>query len=174
MRRRIMGRAALMAVAATFGLAAAADAGERSWYLSLEGGVEFEGGAPANYDSGWAGLATIGTGITSHLSLEAEFGYRTTTGAGTWSAVDIDQTTLMLNAVYETPISKEVSFEIGLGAGGAHVSLGRDNQIAAQLKLGLSVDLTDDIELVANYRYVEVFRTFVDDSTVSVGIRFAL
>ncbi len=166
----------VLATGSLLALCAQADAGERPWYVGLEGGVEFDGGAYGrDDDSGWAGLVTVGTGITSHINLEAELGYRSVSTVGFYGYdTHIDQTTLMLNAVYETPISKEVSFAVGLGVGGDHVSRGRDNQVAAQLKLGLSVALSEDTELVANYRYVEVFRTYVDNSTVSVGIRFAL
>lgn len=165
-------------------LAAPTGAGERSWYLGFEGGVELDGGG-SNYgedDSGWAGLVTVGTGVTSHISLEAELGYRTVSSdySGGLSS-GVDQTTLMLNAVYETSLTKDVALAIGVGVGGAQVDYEyywggshSDIEIAAQLKLGVSVAVSESTELVANYRYIEVFRTYADDSTLTVGIRFAL
>jgi hypothetical protein len=156
-----------------------AGAGERPWYLGLEGGVELDGGSSGSSqdDYGWAGLLTVGTGVSTHFSLEAELGYRTTDSYGYLGyGGGVDQTTLMLNAIYEMPLTKEVSFAAGVGVGGDKVSFGgqSDMQIAAQLKLGLNVAISDNAELVTNFRYVEAFRTYVDDCTVTVGIRFAL
>jgi opacity protein-like surface antigen len=153
-------------------LAAPAGAGERSWYLGLEGGV----GA----DSGWAGLVTLGAGVTSHISLEAEVGYRYTTDEAFWM-VEVSQTSLMLNAVYEAPLSKEISVAIGVGVGADDVSVDSgffeesEVEVAAQLKLGLSMDLGESTELVANYRYMEMITdSGIGNSTLTIGVRFDL
>jgi opacity protein-like surface antigen len=162
-------------------LAAPTGAGERPWYLGLEGGVEFDGIANAG-DSGWAGLLTVGRGISSNVSFEAELGYRSTTDNGMWPGVDVEQTTLMLNAVFEAAISKEVSVAIGLGLGADNVSVeypwgstASEVEMASQLKLGLSLDVSESTEIVANYRYVEMITdSGLSDSTLTVGIRFDL
>lgn len=158
--------------------AAPTGAGERGWYMGLEGGVEFDGASGT--DSGWAGLATLGVGITSHASLEAELGYRSTS-AESFFPVDVDQTSLMLNAVYEAPISKEISFAIGVGVGidevGIDFGFFEDSEIevATQVKLGLSMDVGESAELVANYRYMEmVTDSGISNSTLTIGVRFAL
>lgn len=160
-------------------LAAPADAGGRSWYLGLEGGVEFDGGSGA--DSGWGGFLTVGAGITSHVSLEAELGFRSTSADGFFFPVDIDQASLMLNAIYEAPLSEEVSFMMGVGLGGDQVSVDiigfeeSEVEVAAQLKLGLSLEVSEGTDLVANYRYMEMLTdSGINNSTVTVGVRFAL
>jgi opacity protein-like surface antigen len=169
--------------AGTLAMGAPADAGGRSWYLGLEGGVELDGGGQSvgsGADSGWAGLVTIGAGITSHLSLEAELGYRSTSSDG--FSADIDQLSVMANLVYEAPLSEVVTVAIGVGVGGDQVSLDyysgfskSEMEVAAQLKLGLSVDVSENTELIANYRYMEsITSSPVDNSTLTVGVRFAL
>jgi len=163
-----------------FALAAPAGAGERPWYLGLEGGVEFDGIANEG-DSGWAGLLTVGRGISSNVSFEAELGYRSTTDYG-FSEVDIEQTTLMLNAVFEAALSEEVSVAVGLGLGADNVSVEywwgyseSEVEMASQLKLGLSLELSERTEIVANYRYVEMITdSGLSDSTLTVGVRFDL
>jgi opacity protein-like surface antigen len=176
MRQLLMVGSLVSAVA----FAAPADAGERPWYLGLEGGVEFDGIANSG-DSGWAGLLTVGRGISSHVSFEAELGYRSTTDYG-FSEVDIEQTTLMLNAVFEAAISEEMSVAIGLGLGADNVSVEywwgyseSEVEMASQLKLGVSLDVSESTEIVANYRYVEMITdSGLSDSTLTVGIRFDL
>lgn len=162
--------------------AASAEAGERPWYLGLEGGVEFDGDGSSS-DNGWGTFATIGSGITSHISLEAELGYRATTVSA--FAVDIDQTSLMFNAIYEAPLGENVSVALGLGVGGEAVSysstfffFGTDEEeveLAAQVKLGLNIAVSDSTDLVANYRYMSTLGDLdITNSTLTVGVRFAL
>jgi len=164
------------------GLAAPAGAGERSWYMGLEGGVEFDGDGSSN-ETGWAGLITLGGGITSHINLEAELGYRSTSVDTIFELVDIKQTSLMFNALYEAPLSKEVSFVVGFGVGGENVSydgfvFGADEneiEIAAQVKVGLNIALSDSTDLVANYRYMTTVGDLdITNSTLTVGISFDL
>lgn len=165
-------------------LAAPAGAGERSWYMGLEAGLEMDGGgrgSPGFDGGGFAGLLTVGTGIGSHLNLEGELGYRSTSDDG----IDIDQTTLLLSVVYEAPLSKDISINIGVGVGADRVAVDynfglfeiSDSEIeaVAQFKIGLSMDISDSAELMANYRYVETLTdSAIDDSTLTVGIRFDL
>lgn len=180
MRQLVLG-----SLVAVLSVATSASAGDRNWYIALEAGIELDGGGSSagGDDSGWAGLVTVGTGITSHLSLEAEVGYRTTSSDGFFAlSADVDQLSVMLNAVYEAPLSQAVSVAIGLGVGGDQVSLDyysgfskSEMEVAAQLKLGLSVAISENTELVANYRYMEsITSSPVDNSTLTVGIRFGL
>jgi opacity protein-like surface antigen len=164
-------------------LATSAGAGERAWYVGIEGGVEFDGGSNVD-DSGWAALVTIGRGLTDHLSLEGEVGYRSTSPAGGlwWMASDIDQLSFMGNLIYEAPLGKEVSVAVGVGIGGDQVRQEygsgfskSEMEVMGQLKLGLSIAVTESTELVANYRYTEsITSSPVDNSTLTVGLRFAL
>lgn len=145
--------------------------------------MEFDGGSNVD-DSGWAALATIGKGLTNHLSLEGELGYRSTSPGGGpwWMASNIDQLSIMANVVYEAPLGKEVSVAIGLGIGGDQVRQEygtgfskSEMEVMGQLKLGLSIAVTESTELVANYRYTESITSApVDNSTLTVGLRFAL
>ncbi len=170
----------LGSVVSALAFAAPAGADERPWYLALEGGVEFDGVASSG-DSGWAGLLTVGRGVSSNVSFEAELGYRSTTDYG-FGEVDIEQTTLMLNAVFEAAISEDVSVAIGLGVGADNVAVeyswgfsDSDVELASQLKLGLSLEVSESTEIVANYRYVEMLTdSGISDSTLTVGIRFDL
>jgi opacity protein-like surface antigen len=160
-------------------LAAPADAGERGWYLGLEGGIETDGNG-ASGDWGFAGLASAGHGVTSNLNLELEFGYRATTVDE--QNYDIDQTSLMLNAVFDVPVTDEISLSLGLGLGVDRVQadmngfeLGDEVEVASQLKLGASWDIGDGTELVTNYRYMEMITdSGISNSTLTVGLRFDL
>jgi opacity protein-like surface antigen len=178
--RRFVG---LCALACAVGLAVPAEAGERPWYLGLEGGVEFDGNGGSS-DNGWAGFLTLGSGLTSHINLEAELGYRSTSatffdGFGLGS-IDIDQTSLMFNALYEAPLGDSASIVLGAGVGGESVTydgfmFGADEneiELAAQVKLGLNLALSESTDLVANYRYMSTLGDLdVTNSTLTVGIR---
>jgi hypothetical protein len=166
-----------------------ADAGDRSWYLGLEGGIEFDGGG-GSADNGWAGLATIGSGITSHISVEAEFGYRSTSLDFSFYApdifIDFDQLSLMFNALYEAPIGEDAVLAIGLGVGGESIEANSPSaggmsideeavELAGQLKLGVSIPVSESTEIVANYRYMTTFGDWeMTNSTLTLGVRFAL
>jgi hypothetical protein len=164
---------------------APADAGERSWYLGLEAGVEFDGGGnPA--ENGWAGLATIGTGIASNISIEAELGYRSVSHDLYYmfpETIDINQTSLMFNAIYEAPIGEGAVLALGLGVGGASIEYSASYlfgehdgfDAAGQLKLGISVPVSESTEIVANYRYMTTLGDWdMTNSTLTLGVRFAL
>jgi opacity protein-like surface antigen len=164
-------------------LAAPTGAGERPWYLSLEAGAEFDG-ALYGHDAGWGGFVTVGRGLNSHLSLEAELGYRSTSDPEI--SVDIDQTSLMLNAIFEASLTDDLSASLGLGVGAdrVHVELvgvpamqysDSEIELATQLKVGLSLALSESTELVANYRYMEmVTDSGLDNGTLTIGVRFDL
>lgn len=160
-------------------LCAPANAGARSWYLALEGGVEFDGAGGT--DTGWGVFAILGNAVTSHVSIEAELGYRSTSYEG-WSMVDVEQTSLMFNGVYEAPLSKEVSVMLGAGIGGEQVTydgffvpIESEIELAAQLKLGLSIEVGESTDLLANYRYMTTLGDVdIDNGTLTVGVRFDL
>ncbi|MCE9522401.1 MAG: porin family protein [Alphaproteobacteria bacterium] len=188
MRRMILG-----AVVGMLGLSMSADAGDRTWYVAIEAGVESDGGQgsfwPNEYNSGLALLATVGTRISNQVRLEGELGYRSNDVDSYSSSIDVNQYSLMANAVYEIPVSKELSFDIGMGLGLDHIELDSaffsvsDTELAGQLKFGLSLAVSDATDLTLNYRYLRSFGgdfylaggdSGVRDSTWTVGLRFDL
>jgi len=174
----------LGSVVSALAFAAPAGADERPWYLGLDAGVEF-GGDGSSFgavdDNGWAGLLTVGQGITPHLNLEGELGFRSTDSTGYFANADISQLSFMLNANYEAPLSETISVEIGAGIGANVVDyeyLGgygtTETKLATQLKLGAVVDVSEGAAVVATYRYMETWGSDADNSTLTIGLRFDL
>lgn len=182
-------RTAIGCAAFVFSLGAGADAGERAWYVGIEGGKEFAGTLNDSYsDTGYAVIATVGRALGSHFSVEGELGYRSTSEFY-FGPTDTTQTSVMVNAVYEAAILESVSVSIGAGVGLDRISIEspgglyifaldiEDTQTAVQLKLGLSLALTENLDLTANYRAMSTFENEIvdyDNSTLTVGLRFAL
>jgi opacity protein-like surface antigen len=164
-------------------LAAPTGAGERPWYLALEAGAEFDG-TLYSHDAGWGGFITVGRGLNSNLSLEAELGYRSTSDPEI--SIDIDQTSLMLNAIFEASLTDDLSASLGLGLGAdrVHVELvglpamqysDSEIEFATQLKVGLNLAVSESTDLVANYRYMEMITdSGLDNGTLTIGLRFDL
>ncbi len=174
----------LAAASVAFVAAAGADAGERAWYIGIEGGAELDGHFSADAGTGYAIIATVGHRLGPNFDLEGEIGYRSARdGAFDY---DVDQISVMLNGIYNVPLTEQLSFSVGggLGVDFIHASFNffvpiEDDsvQLAAQFKTGLSFALSESTELVANYRYVKAFEgDFIEleSSTLSVGLKFAL
>jgi opacity protein-like surface antigen len=212
---------AVAAAVMTCAMCAASAAGERTgWYAGVSGGAnatDADGiitsfavcninscptlGAPVTISSGDANVAffgTIGFEIGAGFRVEGEVGYR---GGETVLDEDLDQTTWMLNALYDLPISDSLTLSIGGGIGLdqlSWVAFGSSDYtrdvFAAQGIAGLSIGLTDNIDLTVDYRYLSASEVSssnvliqddainsvyarIDDVTaqsVSVGVRFAL
>jgi len=175
---------------AVMSVAAPASAGEQSWYLAIEGGLEF--GPDAQYaraeDTGVAVLGAVGGPIGSGFVLEGELGYRHTSlefvdlCCGVVEA-DVAQFTMMANALYNVPLGESVSLSFGVGAGLNNVGIFTDFfddtsvEAAAQAKAGLSVAVSEGTDVIANFRYLATFAgdgsyRDVDDATVTVGVKF--
>ena len=174
-------------------LATPANAGGRTWYFGIEGGLEFSG-AEAVYSrsdsQGGALLATIGSAISSRIYLEGELGIRSNQFEGSFGNVDAAQLTLMVNAIYEAPLSKEISIDLGVGIGTDFIVLDDgfgsdgDAKVAAQLKLGLNFALSEATAVTLDYRYLKGFGgdyylagggdKSIVNNTVTVGLRFDL
>ena len=200
--------------------ALSADAGERQWYAALEGGAEIGGGEVASVilaaplcgglgigpcgpdtslDTGWAAIGTIGVRVAPNVRLEGEVGYRSQTLGG---LNDLTQTTLMANALYDIPLSEELTLSLGGGLGYDWVDTGSGNRgpfagddsaFAYQLIAGLAYELSDNVELMLSYRHIRAefddMHAVVDDQgsagnwaslmsdwdttgAVTVGLRF--
>ena len=215
-------RIAATSAAFVTSLAGGADAGERTWYLSIEGGAAVGGNVSAaildgplcgllgfgpgcqpdaSVESGWAALGAVGMRVMSNLRIEGEAGYRS---QELGSRNDVTQTTVMVNALFDIPLSEAFELSIGgglgfdwidTGAGDRGPLLGSDSAFAYQLIAGLSYDIADNVELTLNYRYTDAdfedLYAVVDGTptgsawgvvayereasgTVSLGLRFGL
>jgi outer membrane protein OmpA-like peptidoglycan-associated protein len=176
-------------------VSAASANGQDGWYVGLEGGgnwiqdtsvvrtIDFPPlgdpfVAPPNkfqFDTGWAAFATVGRGFSSHWRLELEGGYRDNSlqpnAAG--NNMSLREWSAMLNALYDIPVTDRFSVSLGMGLGGDRATLERkskpfrdsDWNFAYQGIGGISYELTDRLDLFANYRYFRVMEpTFSDIS----------
>jgi OmpA-OmpF porin, OOP family len=108
------------------------------WGGSSSGGLEF--------DTGWAGFATIGYGFEKNWRIELELGYRDndatltrTNCYGGGDSVesiaviegcrtrtydgDMTEYTAMINVIYDVPLTEKLDLNLGLGAGVDYVQL---------------------------------------------------
>jgi opacity protein-like surface antigen len=171
-----------------------ASAGERAWYVALEGGVELDGGANSTGygdSNSWgpSAFATLGTEIAKNFRVEGELAYRATQYDVYWWHANVHQYSFMANVVYNAPITEEFSLDIGVGLGADHVKVdgpiyidARETEVAAQLKLGLNYAISKTIDLTVDYRDLRSFGDLhlsgssggVRDNTVTVGLKFDL
>jgi OOP family OmpA-OmpF porin len=177
-----------------------ANAGSFSgWYLGIEAGAnwvqdydaEFNrgptGGAVTftnnhnhEFETGWAGIATLGYGFGNHLRAELEGGYRHnsfdtiqfTFGIPASSSPDGDlsEWTIMANVIYDLMLTERLGLSFGVGAGADNARLDLrpqppastvvfdddDWNFAYQGIVGLSYELGSRSQLVLNYRYLRV------------------
>jgi outer membrane protein OmpA-like peptidoglycan-associated protein len=129
------------------------------------------------YDTGFAVVSAVGYDY-GRWRAEFEVGYRqnaldcvtTSTGAGsclTGINGDIWELSQMVNVLYDIPLGGRMTASIGVGVGGVLVvadpqAIGTgftslpdfdDYVVAGQLIAGFSYDLTDRLQLFADYRY---------------------
>lgn len=199
-----------------YALATGATANQRpaGWYLGVEGGVnwidetelEFEPiaipGFEADFDAGWAVIATVGKRFNGNWRLELELGYRENDVdcinflSGPCIAADfgeLTQFTQMINLVHDVPLSDSTSLSIGLGAGGNFVEstapalINDDDYVfAGQALVQITHELSRSVEFVLSYRYMisndpefDLGGPFQvqfenENHTVTVGFRFLL
>ncbi len=172
-------RLSATSIALAASLATAAQAGERAWYLAVEGGVNWTDAqigsvvasplcgllgmcvADTSMDAGWAGFAALGTKIGENLNLEAEVGHRASVLG---DRGDVTNTTLMLNGRLDVPVSGSLAISLGGGIGVDWVATDRsvpgpvsedsDTVFAYQLIAGASYELSDQLDLTLTYRYL--------------------
>jgi opacity protein-like surface antigen len=182
---KIAPRIAVIGGAFAAAIAGSAGAGEQGWYLGIEAGAEFDGHFDAQSDTGYAIMATVGHSLGQNFELEGEIGYRS--ASVTMFAYDVDQFSVMLNAVYEAPLTEQLALNIGGGIGldVIHASMpsfffpidDSSVEFAAQFKAGLTYALSETTDVTATYRYMQAFEgdfTELDNSTLTVGLRFDL
>jgi OmpA-OmpF porin, OOP family len=195
--------------------ASQSSAHHRGWYVGLEAGVNWiddtsvifsrsgfsdvmiesesarsswwggNSSGDIDFDTGWAGFATIGYGFEKNWRIELELGYRdndaTLTRFGrsceeelargfcgnrTYDG-DMTEYTAMINVIYDVPLTDKLDLNLGLGAGVDYVQLdlsrnGRtltdesDTRFAFQAIAGLTYQITKRLDLSLTYRYLNV------------------
>jgi OmpA-OmpF porin, OOP family len=214
----------LLGAAASLALGSAANATTiNGWYVSLEGGANWVEDwdhtqfttipvqtqiASAAFDTGWAVLASVGYGFGGGWRAEFEAGYRdndidayTSQGvpAPFFTEGSLSEASLMMNVLYDIPITERMSFTLGAGAGGDFSQLEINGTAAQQLEddhwsfayqgiAGLNYAIGQQTSLFVNYRYFRStdpqydFRPVVpgffegDDHvkhTATIGLRYA-
>lgn len=198
MRYLLWGAAAAMAALSSTA------AGERSWYVSLEAGMSDTGAGGGYFvadptfflefpigdlDESITPIVAVGA-FLGDWRLEAEFARR----SGDSFNAEVTQSSLMLNAAYDIPILDRLSITLGAGVGVDFVSLdtpvadAEGTSLAYQGLVGLNFELTDSTNITLSYRHFDTLEvdfseataagsanlSSADDSTISLGLRFAL
>ncbi len=216
-----------MGAAASLALGATANATTiNGWYVGLEGGANWIDDwdqtffttngtgvvtdtdlVNTGFDTGWAALATVGYGFGAGWRGEFEAGYRDNNsdsillnGAPFVGAdIDLSQLSLMVNVLYDIPLTQAVSLSLGAGAGADYamyditVPAGSSSDetwvFAYQGIAGLNYAVGQQTSLFVNYRYFRALEPDVDfrpqllgyadsddivNHTVTLGLRFAL
>lgn len=195
-------RSLLLGAAATLCLASTANATHvNGYYVSLEGGASWiqdwdhtqvttappgTDPASASFDTGWAVLASVGYGFGNGFRAELEGGYRdneldayTSNLAPRPAAVgDLTEFSIMLNALYDIPVTERLSVSLGAGAGadfaeidltdGTHVNADHWS-FAYQGIAGINYDIGARTTLFVNYRYFRVTDPEFDFRPVAPG-----
>jgi outer membrane protein OmpA-like peptidoglycan-associated protein len=189
----------LLGAAASLALASAANATTiNGWYVSLEGGgnwiedwdhtYAFPGTVPASasFDTGWAVLASVGYGFGGGWRAEFEAGYRDNEGdGGTFTLTpfpdsllswDVSEVSLMMNVLYDIPLTERMSLSLGAGAGADFAMVDHnffglpvedDNwSFAYQGIAGLNYAIGQQTDLFVNYRYFRATEPEFDFSPV--------
>jgi opacity protein-like surface antigen len=177
---------ALGVAAALGGIAADADelpsdAGGLRWYVSLEAGANWTdveavgvalplcgilGVTPCVPDTststGWAAFTSVGVSLTNYLRIGGELGHRTATLG---DRGDITNTTLMLDALLDAPITDSVSFSFGGGLGIDWITTEQlpphpfntttyTSTFAYQAIAEVSCAVSENVDLTLTYRYL--------------------
>ena len=136
----------LLGAAAALFIVAPASAGmPDGWYLSLEGGANwvqdwdlkqitttpaYTTNGSISFDTGWAVLASVGYGF-GHWAAEFEAGYRkndldkftTDASPGTFTAIELDEVSLMANVRYNHPVTERITLSVGAGVGADYAQM---------------------------------------------------
>lgn len=162
------------------------------------------------YTTGWAVLGSVGYAFEGGVRAELEAGYRSndlnrlldSAGYTLPAGGEFSSFTIMANALYDVPVSDQLSLTFGLGVGVEQAKLSIEElgfqddiwQVAYQGLVGLNYNLSNRAQLFANYRYLQTQRpeypwhldsttgenqltSFLQDlnrHTVTVGLRYGL
>ena len=186
---RILRRLAILAAVGLLPSVAFADPPE--FYLGLGGGANFLHDSDvsgsgidvdADFDTGHAGILSVGHKYENGLRTELEFGYRSNdidSVSGLAGSGDVDAWSGMVNLLYDVDMNSQFSPYVGIGAGVGRVSVDGaapfagatidddDTGFAYQGIAGLSYKLMPSLDLFGDYRY---FATQALDLTTSSGV----
>lgn len=129
------------------------------------------------FDDGWVMIGSLGY-AWDNLRLEFELGYRdndsetfTTAGLTGNAYADVTQFSQMLNLIWDIPLGENLALSLGAGAGGVLLEMNGggttgagstlvldddDYVFAYQGIAGLSYDISDNMEIFAEYRFFGV------------------
>ena len=192
---------------AAFAFAGSSDAAHfHGWYVGVEGGanwvqdnnfkltgnvcaLEANCGSPtetnfkefgkANFDTGWAAMATVGYAFANNFRVEVEGGYRhnkfnatvvdpgdigepTAGDATSVYSGHLNEFTIMANVLYDFQLTNRLSLSLGVGAGADNSKwkMGplEDSSwdFAYQGLVGLNYSLTPRLDLTLDFRYLRV------------------
>ena len=155
----------------------AAQAAEDGFYIGAAAGVnlardskfDLTGSQPAaSYDTGFAGLASVGYGLGTGLRVEGELGFRDNDIddiAGVDGSGDVSALTVMGNVLYDIDLGGRLTPFVGVGVGLAQVDFDGVNPVggstvnndstafAYQGIVGATYDVSDRFKLTLDYRY---------------------
>jgi OmpA-OmpF porin, OOP family len=178
LRRGLTLSASVLALTA---LAASAQAGPKGWYVGLGGGISTQesadfvttppggpaGTVPIEFDTGWAVMGSVGYRWDSNWRVEFELAFRQNDWErkiGGPNTGELTQFSQMINLAYDFPLSDRMTLSVGAGLGGnlvsvdvnapPTVSLDDDYVLAGQLIAGLGYQITRQLELFVDYRYL--------------------
>ncbi len=188
-------RTGLIAAALLCSASAAALAQQTSGlYLGLGAGANFARDADisgpgintqAEFDTGWAGIGSVGYGFGNGLRLELELGYRDNDVDGiqgqTGASGSVNVMSGMLNLLYDIPTGTAFTPYLGVGGGYARVKADgtapvaagnvsvddSDNVFAYQGILGVAYGITPNLKVALDYRY---FATQDPEFSASNGV----
>ncbi len=195
----------LVTVAAvSMGAASQGQARHNGWYIGLEAGanwiddtdvlnsytymppIDAEFSAVAlvapsfaqtqvEFDTGWAGFATVGYAFDNNWRIEGEIGYRQndftvdTFFGGKAARIipdasgDLTEYTAMVNVIYDVPLTDKLNLNLGLGAGVDYADLDvngvgsdSDTNFAYQAIAGVTYEVSKRLDLTLTYRYLHV------------------
>jgi outer membrane protein OmpA-like peptidoglycan-associated protein len=147
--------------------------------------------------TGWGALGTVGYGFRGPFRVELEGGYRHNEFDNTSPVPELNEWSVMANVLYDISLTDKLALSLGAGAGADHFNFEvpgfafdeGDWSFAYQGIAGLSYELTDRLDVFANYRYFRVnqpdvsgpssgpaTRTFEFDDpvkhTATIGLRY--
>lgn len=186
------------AVALATSISLSASAGQRQWYVAVEGGVNWTDAAVVgaalplcgilgitacgpdySIGAGWAAFASIGMPITDNFRLEGEIGRRSSVLG---DRGDFTNTTAMLNGLLDIPVFGGMTLSLGAGAGMDWASTEQNtvsslpnsdsgSGFAYQAIAELSYGLSDHVDVKLAYRYLATYG--VDDLYANVRMNGA-
>lgn len=181
---------------ATAALAVAEASAARGWYVGIEAGpgrvadtdaiyrqltAPFTTRTEAQFDNGWALLATIGYAM-QNWRIEGEVGWRSNDKnqfiVGGPSTGSLDELTAMYNMTYQLPLAQGLGVAIGGGGGLDYAMIDipdvedSDLNFAVQGIVQLNYALTESTELTLGYRYLLVLDPEFEDDSVPANVAF--